>query len=162
MTQKEFIKKFEIICKKRGTIGIYLDDCEYSFLMSFDNLQEGEIENDFVSVVGFEDDDFYITFSETQFTAYEDELEHNSEDAWEMLWKQILEKLNEEDFELHNFKPGDAVYWNDPAINDYPEDEREELLKRRFVVFAVNGEIISISDTYSEAEVNANELNHIS
>lgn len=162
MTQQEFINKFGIICDKNCTTEINLDDMDNAIQMRFDNYQCDEVINDCVSDIGFYEGDFYITFSESHCTAYEDELESNTEDAWEMLWEAVLDYFDCDDFELHNFKPGDVVYWNDPAINDYPEDEREELLKRRFVVFAVNGEIISISDTYSEAEVYANELNYIS
>lgn len=161
MTQQEFIKKFGVICDKNHTTAINLEDMDNAIQMRFDNYQYDEVINDYVSDIGFYEGDFYIIFS-TSCTAYEDELENNTEDAWEMLWEAVLDYFDCDDFELHDFKPGDAVYWNDPAINDYPEDEREELLKRRFVVFAVNGEIISISDTYSEAEVYASELVHIS
>ena len=162
MTQQEFIKKFEIICIRKGFDSVFTEDWEYTCKMCFENYQDDEIETDFVSEVGFYNGDFYITFSDSRCTAYGDELMCNSEDAWQMLWERIIEYFGIEDFELHTFKPGDAVYWNDPAIEDYPEDEREEILKRRFVVFAVNGEIISISDTYTEAEVYENELIHIS
>lgn len=162
MTQQESINKFGVICDKNHTTGINLDDMDNAIQMRFDNYQCDEVINDYVSEIGFYEGDFYITFSESHCTAYEDELESNTESAWEMLWEIVLDYFDCDDFDLHDFKPGNEVYWNDPTINDYPEDEREELLKRRFVVFAVNGEIISISDTYSEAEVYASELVHIS
>ena len=161
MTQKEFIKKFGIICDQNHTNGIKLN-MDNPIQMRFDCYHSSEVINDCVSEIGFYEGDFYITFILSNFTAYEDELESNTEDDWSMLWEAVLNYFDCDDFDIHNFKPGDTVYWNDPNINDYPEDEREELLKRRFVVFAVNYDIISISDTYSEAEVYANELNYIS
>ena len=161
MTQKEFIKKFGIICDQNHTNGINLN-MDNVIQMRFDCYHNSEVINDCVSEIGFYEGDFYITFILSNFTAYEDELESNTEDDWSMLWEAVLNYFDCDDFDIHNFKPGDTVYWNDPNINDYPEDEREELLKRRFVVFAVNYDIISISDTYSEAEVYANELTYIS
>ena len=55
-------------------------------------------------------------------------------------------------------KIGDKVKWNDPAINEYLEEERDEVLNRVFDVVDINGEIILISDGFSEAEVTENEL----
>ena len=165
MTQKEFIQKFKAICKKNNTTGVNFEDWHNFIQMCYVNHQDDEIVNDEVSVVGFDDEgDFYIDFLDTNCTAYEEDMEDcNCEDAWEFLWSEILDYFDSDDFEAsHNFKAGDAVYWNDPAIDDYPEEEREEALKRRFVVFDVSGEIISISDTYTEAEVYADELEHIS
>ena len=113
MTQKEFIKKFETVCIRKGIIGVFVKDWECAYKMCFENYQSDEIESDFVSEVGFFDGDFYITFSESICTAYEDELECNSEDAWQLLWDRMLEHFGIEDFDLHTFKPGDAVYLRD-------------------------------------------------
>lgn len=72
-------------------------------------------------------------------------------------------------------KEGAKVYWNDPAINDYPQEEREDALKRVWVVDEINfsdeldpieqlcghiveDTIISISTDGSTAEVYAREL----
>lgn len=53
---------------------------------------------------------------------------------------------------------GTKCKWNDPAINDYPESEREEILNRVFTIEEINGEVILISDEDgTEAEVFACE-----
>lgn len=59
------------------------------------------------------------------------------------------------------FKVGDFVHWNDPGINDYGLVERDELLGREFEVVSVNGDIILITDGFSEAEVYEEELEPI-
>jgi hypothetical protein len=164
MTQKEFIRKFEQICQKNDFKFIEAMDWKYGVQMCYINNQDDEIVNEFVAEIGFDvDGAFYIDFCDG-CTAYEEDLECNREDAWNMLHGAILDDIFELDSndDEHDFKAGDAVYWNDPAIDDYPEDEREEALQRRFVVFKVEGEIISISDTYTTAEVYADELEHIS
>ena len=60
------------------------------------------------------------------------------------------------------FEIGDIVRWDDPAINDYPEDEREDALKREFEIIDIFGEgedtTILISDGYTEVEVYPWEL----
>lgn len=58
----------------------------------------------------------------------------------------------------HKLKVGDYVRWNDPGINDYEPENRQAMLDREFIIEEINGEIILISDGYSEAEVTANEL----
>ena len=164
MTQKDFIKKFEQICQKNCVTAISTENWTYGVQMCYINYQDDEIVNEFVEIIGFDEDgDFYIDFCDG-CTAYEEDLECNREDAWDLLHCAILDDIFELDStdDEHDFKAGDAVYWNDPAIDDYPEDEREEALKRRFVVFDISGEIISISDTYTTAEVYASELEHIS
>ena len=163
MTQKDFIRKFEQICQKHDFKFIESEDWNYGVQMCYINGHHNEIVNEFITEIGFDvDNDFYIDFCDG-CTAYEEDLECNCEDAWDLLWRAVLDafELNFAD-DGHDFNAGDAVYWNDPAINDYPEEEREEALKRRFVVFKVEGEIISISDTYTTAEVYASELEHIS
>jgi hypothetical protein len=132
--------------------------------MCYINYQDDEIVNEFVEILGFEDGDFYTDFCDG-CTSYEEDMECNCEGAWDLLWSAVLDYFgldSTDDDDDHGFKAGDAVYWNDPAIDDYPEEEREEALKRRFVIFDINGEIISISDTYTTAEVYASELEHIS
>jgi hypothetical protein len=162
MTQNEFIKKLEQICRKNETSGFVVIDCEQGVEMSYVNHQTDETVNEIVDAVGFDENgDFNIVFSDG-CTAYDEDLECNSEDAWSLLWSLLLEDVLGFDEDSHGFKAGDAVYWNDPAIDDYPEEEREEALKRRFVIFDISGEIISISDTYTTAEVYADELEHIS
>ena len=164
MTQKEFIRKFKQICQKNCVTAIDITDWNKGVQMCYINYQDDEIVNEFVEIIGFDEDgDFYIDFYDG-CTSYEDDLECNCEDAWHLLWSAVLDYFGELDStnDGHDFKAGDAVYWNDPAIDDYPEDEREEALQRRFVVFKVEGEIISISDGYTTAEVYASELEHIS
>jgi hypothetical protein len=132
--------------------------------MCYINYQDDEIVNEFVEILGFEDGDFYIDFCDG-CTSYEEDMECNCEGAWDLLWSAVLDYFgldSTDDDDEHDFKVGDAVYWNDPTIDDYPEGDRFDALKRRFVIFKVEGEIISISDTYTEAEVYADELEHIS
>ncbi len=69
--------------------------------------------------------------------------------------------------ELHGipkrtFHKGDKVRWNDPGIEDYAPEEREEVLARVFTVDEANGDIILISNEDSSAEVYASELELIS
>lgn len=164
MTQKDFIRKFEQICQKNDFKFIESDDWTNAVQMCYINNQDDEIVNEYVTEIGFDvDNDFYIDFCDG-CTAFEEDLECNREDAWDLLYRAILNDIFELDStdDEHDFEVGDAVYWNDPAINDYPEEEQEDALKRRFVVFKVEGEIISISDTYTTAEVYASELEHIS
>ena len=59
------------------------------------------------------------------------------------------------------FKIGDKVKWNDPAINDYPIEDREDVLNRIFDIVSINGDIILISDGVSEVEVYEEELTKI-
>lgn len=59
---------------------------------------------------------------------------------------------------INKFKIGDKVRWNDPAISDYESGDRQAALDREFTIYDINGDIISISDGYSEAEVTAGEL----
>lgn len=55
-------------------------------------------------------------------------------------------------------KVGDKVTWNDPAIEEYPEEERYAALCRTFEVVKIKGDVILISDGVTEAEVTENEL----
>ena len=167
MTQKEFITRFKELCKKYNISHIHCDD-EDRFIhvyLSFVNSQAGEVWSDYASEIGFNENGFYIAFNGTNCLVYEEDLCFTSDDDWDNLWDSIADAYDmpycdEEDTD--DFKVGDAVYWNDPAIDDYPEEEREDALKRRFVIFKIEGEIISISDTYTTAEVYASELEHIS
>ena len=75
------------------------------------------------------------------------------------VWDFEHSKPNPYDF----IKEGAKVYWNDPAINDYPQEEREDALKRVWVVEDVppyidSDTIISIHTKGSTAEVYASEL----
>lgn len=166
MTQKEFITRFKGLCEKYNIRHIHCDDEDrliYSYL-SFINSQAGEVWSDYASEIGFNENGFYIAFNGTNCLVYEEDLYNTSDDDWDTLWDMIADAYDMPycDEGTHDFKAGDAVYWNGPAIDDYPEEEREEAQKRRFVVFKVEGEIISISDTYTTAEVYADELEHIS
>lgn len=55
-------------------------------------------------------------------------------------------------------KIGAKVKWNDPGIDDYEIMDRLGVIDREFEIYAINGEIICISDGGTEAEVFANEL----
>ena len=63
-------------------------------------------------------------------------------------------------------KVGAKVKWNDPAINDYPEDERIAALNRIFTIFKIEGDTeedctVWITDGVTEAEVNYWELEFV-
>lgn len=64
----------------------------------------------------------------------------------------------EEEEEYSGFLIGDYVKWNDPAIDDFNETERDFQRNRIFQIFNISGDIISIDDAYGEAEVFAHEL----
>jgi hypothetical protein len=163
MTQKEFVKNV------KNSFALNVLDVNESVYMNFVNLQEGEIWSGVASRIGFDSDgSFYIEFDDVNCLAYYDELECNTEDAWDMLWDAVVSSYPmpfvEDECEKHDFKVGDKVYWNGRRIEDYPEDQQAELLTNRFVVIGVNGEymdsIIEITDCYTDAEVTASELVH--
>lgn len=166
MTQKEFITRFKGLCEKYNISHIHCDDEDHLIhsYLSFVNSQVGEVWLDYASEIGFNENGFYIAFNGTNCLVYEEDLCFTSDDDWDNLWDSIADTYDMPycDEDTDDFKVGDAVYWNDPAIDDYPEEQREDALKRRFVVFDINDEIISISDTYTTAEVYASELEHIS
>lgn len=58
------------------------------------------------------------------------------------------------------FKKGDLVRWNDPAINDYEPEEREEVLGRVFEIISIENGLAVICEIGgpSEAEVWDDEL----
>lgn len=57
---------------------------------------------------------------------------------------------------------GMTVKWNDPGINDYPEDEREFQQSRTFEILdIINDDVVLIADEYGEAEVLVSELDYI-
>lgn len=68
--------------------------------------------------------------------------------------------------EYYDFIRNNArVYWNDPGLNDYPQEERESRKRAIYTIFGLkDGEvidddtIINISDGTTEAEVYASEL----
>lgn len=55
-------------------------------------------------------------------------------------------------------KVGDYVKWNDIAVHEYDECDREDMLNRIFKVFAINGDVYSLADYYSEVEALEHEL----
>ena len=58
---------------------------------------------------------------------------------------------------------GQKVRWNDPAINDYDEEDREDALNREWEIYDYDkeSEVVWIADGFSEAEVYACELDLI-
>lgn len=166
MTKAEFIKKFKEFLYENAMSGAILDRTT-SISMCFENYQDGEIQTDYVSLVGFdEDDDLFIDFMTTNCTAYTNELDCNSNDAWDLLWNAILTEYDcVDDVKAHDFKIGDKVFWNGCDIENYPEEDRESLLVNRYVVIDVKGydidSIITITDCYSDVEVTPNEITHI-
>lgn len=94
MTQNEIIKNFEVITEDNLVNGINLEDFDYQIQMCYINHQNGEIVTEYVSVLGFDDDDdFYIDFNDG-CTAYMEDLGCNTEDGWEILWDLVLEYFN--------------------------------------------------------------------
>lgn len=98
-----------------------------------------------------------------------EDVEYTSEDWFyeapallEILTMAVLSKI---DF-TSKVKVGAKVKWNDPAINDYPEEERAKALNRIFTIFKVEGDTeedctVWISDGVTEAEVNYWELEFV-
>lgn len=74
-------------------------------------------------------------------------------------WFMCSDDLSWVKFEC-GFNIGDKVKWEDPAIDDYDEEDIDSLRERVFEIFEINGEVISIAevDGGSEVEVYANEL----
>jgi hypothetical protein len=94
MTRNEIIKNFEVITNDNAVNGINVEDFDYPIQMCYINHQNGEIVTEYVSVLGFDDDDdFYIDFSDG-CTAYMEDLDCNTEDGWELLWDLVLEYFN--------------------------------------------------------------------
>jgi hypothetical protein len=59
-------------------------------------------------------------------------------------------------------KVGEKVYWYDPAILDYPENERETQRNRVYTIVKLIGEDrCLIADEYGEAEVPLMEIEYI-
>lgn len=79
------------------------------------------------------------------------------ENLWD--WFNCSDDLSWVKFEC-GFNIGDRVKWEDPAIDDYDEEDRENLLDRIFEIFEINGEVITIAEVGggSEAEVYGTEL----
>lgn len=158
MTLQEFIKKFKALCRKKDIQDICLETWKANIKIFYINpfISIFDIKTGTISKIWFDEyENFYINFSETDFSASEEDLVCNTDDVWYDIWIKIKENIDLDDIE---FNVGDSVFWNDPAINDYPQYEREEMLNRRFVIFKIEGDIISISDTYTTAEVYAEEL----
>lgn len=92
MTQQEFGLAFNKLLTEKNIKAINTSNCpEVSEeLMLWYNPQQDEFNNDFVEEVGIDDSttDVYITF-DNGCTAYSEDLEHNSDDAWDMLWDAI-------------------------------------------------------------------------
>jgi hypothetical protein len=59
---------------------------------------------------------------------------------------------------MAKIKKGTKVKWNDPAIHEYPEEEREFALNRVFEVVSIKGDIILITDGYTEVETTLDEI----
>ena len=65
--------------------------------------------------------------------------------------------MNMEDY--LEFEEGMLVKWNDPAIDEFSEDEQEMQLNREFVIVdIINEDMVLIADEYGEAEVLVGEL----
>lgn len=57
-----------------------------------------------------------------------------------------------------NFKAGDKVRWNDPALGDYSKEEREAAANRVFTVLSAEEETVVITDGFTYAETLPSEL----
>ena len=112
---------------------------------------------------------YYAAYFNNEMIDYVDDTESDKE--IERIVKMSLKKplLFDEDTNIKDLiKVGNKCYWLDPEIKEYPKKERQDILKREFVIQMINGEsneeykneddIILISDDFTETEVYANEL----
>ena len=92
--------------------------------------------------------------------------EHGSEE-WSSRAPELLSELslclNKKLKDIQELKVGARVRWIKPGIEDYPEEEREEMLQLIWVIDSCPDEIeedsvIAISNEYGEAEVLPMEL----
>jgi hypothetical protein len=163
MTELKFIQNFTQLCEFYGIKSFHFGvESEMNVILMFLDNQNNEWVNDYVDIIGFDsDNNFFIDFEETNCRAYMSELDKNDESCWDDLWDTILNVCP--DFaSTHKFKVGDKVKWNDPGLNDYPEEDREMVRLNVYTIEEINGtdedSIILISDGITEAEVTANEL----
>lgn len=165
MTLQDFGNLIKYICKTFETDVIDLTNLDNEHLIHFVNTQTNEVWGDVPTEIRMNTDgDWFIYFEDTDCIVYEDDLEINADNVWNELSCELFDIFNLS-FEQHKFKIGDKVYWNDPAIDDYPDEEREMALNRRFVIVGIDGDyddaIIHITDCYTDAEVLPNELTKI-
>ena len=92
--------------------------------------------------------------------------EHGSEE-WSSRAPELLSELSlcldRKLKDIQKLQPGQRVRWINPGIEDYPEEEREEMLQLIWVIDSCPDEIeedsvIAISNEYGEAEVTPMEL----
>lgn len=70
---------------------------------------------------------------------------------------KLKQTMNMEDY--LELEEGMLVKWNDPAIDEFSEDEQEMQLNREFVIVdIINEDMVLIADEYGEAEVFVGEL----
>lgn len=132
---------------------LYISDYDNSF--GFDSNHINSFFDGYVSYLEeLAEEDGYTEWDNIlkMFDIYDTE-----ENLWD--WFNCSDDLSWVKFEC-GFNIGDRVKWDDPAIDDYDEEDRENLLDRIFEIFEINGEVISIAEVCgdSEAEVYANEL----
>lgn len=70
----------------------------------------------------------------------------------------FINAVLEQEQELEWIKVGAKCKWNDPAIDDYPEEYQEEQLNIVWTIEQINGEVILISTDGGEAEVFSSEI----
>lgn len=70
---------------------------------------------------------------------------------------KLKQTMNMEDY--LELEEGMLVKWNDPAIDEFSEDEQEIQRNREFVIVdIINEDMVLIADEYGEAEVFVGEL----
>lgn len=130
-------------------------------------------ESDYVNSFGF-DSIHIFTFFDAYVSYLEELAEEDGYTEWDNIfkmfdiydteenlwsWFNCYDNLKWVKFEC-GFNIGDRVKWEDPAIDDYDEEDRENLLDRIFEIIEINGEVITIAEVGggSEAEVYDTEL----
>ena len=76
---------------------------------------------------------------------------------YETLYQLLEDGLMVADKNGHQIYVGCNVKWNDPALNEYNPQDRQDMLDREFEVIEISSVLI-ISDGISEAEVLPDEL----
>jgi hypothetical protein len=77
---------------------------------------------------------------------------------YETSYQLLEEGLMVADKNGHQIYVGCNVKWNDPALNEYNPQEREEMANRTFRVYRLKGDIVCISNETIEVEVLPEEL----
>ena len=96
-----------------------------------------------------------------EYLGIEDYVEDDESEEIEDRLRTILSDI---DYKENEFNVGTKVKWNDPAINEFYEEDREEQLNRIYEIVEIINKsegIVLIKDEYGEAEVYIDELERV-